>query len=62
MGAFLDTPITEKETKSGVGNGLVFATSTMQGWRSSMEVRRTFVFVLGGYSYFHEQLITPPKT
>lgn len=37
MGAFLDKPKVEKRTNSGVGNGLRFATSAMQGWRVEME-------------------------
>jgi len=37
MGAFLDKPITEKETHQGKGNELEWACSHMQGWRVSME-------------------------
>lgn len=37
MGAFLEKPITDKETRSTSGNGLVACTSHMQGWRVSME-------------------------
>lgn len=37
MGNFLAAPITEKETSRGDGNGITFAMSNMQGWRSSME-------------------------
>jgi hypothetical protein len=37
MGNFLAAPITEKETTRGGGNGITFAMSNMQGWRSSME-------------------------
>jgi len=37
MGAFLDKPATEKESKEGVGNSLQWAVSHMQGWRVSME-------------------------
>ena len=38
MGAFLDKPITEKETHVGAGNNLEWACAHMQGWRVSMEV------------------------
>lgn len=37
MGAFLDKPKVEKRTNAGVGNGLRFGTSAMQGWRVEME-------------------------
>jgi len=37
MGAFLDTPITKKDSDSGSGNSLSFGVSSMQGWRSTME-------------------------
>jgi protein phosphatase 1B len=37
MGAFLDKPKTDKQTQTGAGNGLRYALSTMQGWRSEME-------------------------
>jgi len=37
MGAFLDAPVTTKETDVGAGNGLTFAVSSMQGWRNTME-------------------------
>lgn len=37
MGNFLASPITEKDTAGGAGNGIVFAMSNMQGWRSTME-------------------------
>ncbi|KDO34813.1 hypothetical protein SPRG_00874 [Saprolegnia parasitica CBS 223.65] len=37
MGNFLSSPITEKETHVGMGNGLAFAVSCMQGWRATME-------------------------
>ena len=37
MGNLLPAPITDKETQTGEGNGLVYGTSTMQGWRKSME-------------------------
>jgi|TARA_B110000208_G_scaffold163483_1_gene200404 serine/threonine protein phosphatase PrpC len=37
MGAYLDTPITEKETHDGEGLGLTYGLSAMQGWRSGME-------------------------
>lgn len=37
MGAYLTTPITKKTSISGEGNGIKFAASSMQGWRTSME-------------------------
>ena len=37
MGAFLDKPKTEKHNEGGVGNGLKFGLSSMQGWRVEME-------------------------
>ena len=37
----VQTPITKKESESGSGNGLSFAVSSMQGWRSSMEDSHT---------------------
>lgn len=41
MGAFLDKPITEKETITGRGNGLEWGCSCMQGWRVEMEDAHT---------------------
>jgi len=37
MGAFLDKPKTEKESRKGYGNGLYYGLSSMQGWRVDME-------------------------
>ena len=37
MGSFLDKPLTDKDTHSGEGNGLKWASSAMQGWRVNME-------------------------
>ncbi|KAL3874989.1 hypothetical protein ACJMK2_037934 [Sinanodonta woodiana] len=37
MGAFLDKPKVEKHNEGGVGNGLRFGLSSMQGWRVEME-------------------------
>lgn len=37
MGNFLSSPITEKDTDGGEGNGLSFGLATMQGWRTGME-------------------------
>jgi hypothetical protein len=39
MGAFLDKPITDKQSHTGVAGDLTFAVSSMQGWRIGMEVR-----------------------
>ncbi|XP_064599848.1 protein phosphatase 1B-like isoform X2 [Liolophura sinensis] len=37
MGAFLDKPKTEKHNEGGMGNGLGYGLSSMQGWRVEME-------------------------
>eukprot|EP00914_Ancora_sagittata_P003527 GHVO01007419.1.p1 GENE.GHVO01007419.1~~GHVO01007419.1.p1 ORF type:complete len:375 (+),score=42.80 GHVO01007419.1:200-1324(+) len=37
MGAFLDKPKTEKHNENGMGNGLRYGLSSMQGWRVEME-------------------------
>lgn len=37
MGNFLASPITDKETHRGEGNGLRYGISAMQGWRTNME-------------------------
>ncbi|KAG0443337.1 hypothetical protein HPB47_015030 [Ixodes persulcatus] len=37
MGAFLDKPKMDKHTECGLGNGLRYALSSMQGWRVEME-------------------------
>lgn len=39
MGAFLEKPAVEKENASGSGTRLTYAMSSMQGWRSQMEVK-----------------------
>jgi hypothetical protein len=38
MGAYLDKPITDKQSQHGAGNQIVFASSSMQGYRPEMEV------------------------
>jgi hypothetical protein len=43
MGAYLSSPVCEKDTHEGANNRLAFAASSMQGWRMSQEVR-TFIF------------------
>ena len=43
MRASLQTPITKKDTEVGSGNGISFAVSQMQGWRSSMEDAHTAI-------------------
>ena len=43
MGAFLDKPKTEKFNESGLGNGLRYGLSSMQGWRVEMEDAHTAV-------------------
>ena len=37
MGQYLSTPVTDKDTLEGSGNGLKYSVSSMQGWRISME-------------------------
>lgn len=37
MGAYLSTPVTEKEVFEGDGSGLKFGGAAMQGWRRTME-------------------------
>ncbi|XP_048586000.1 protein phosphatase 1A isoform X2 [Nematostella vectensis] len=49
MGAFLDKPRTEKETKTGEGNGLRYGLAAMQGWRVEMEDAHTAVIGLSDH-------------
>ncbi len=39
MGAFLEAPITKKDTEAKSGLDTVAAVGSMQGWRKEMEVR-----------------------
>lgn len=39
MGAYLSSPICEKDTIEGSNDRLAFAASSMQGWRMSQEVK-----------------------
>ena len=50
MGNFLHSPITEKETETGEGNGLKYGISCMQGWRASMEDSHTAVSSIPGWT------------
>lgn len=56
MGAFLDTPKTDKYNEHGEGNGLRYGVASMQGWRSEMEDAHQAITGLGGsladWSYF----------
>ncbi|CAB0031666.1 unnamed protein product [Trichogramma brassicae] len=56
MGAFLDTPKTEKYNESGEGNGLKYGVASMQGWRTEMEDAHRALTGLDGslsdWSYF----------
>ncbi|EZA61338.1 protein phosphatase 1B isoform X1 [Ooceraea biroi] len=56
MGAFLDTPKTEKCNEHGTGNGLRYGVASMQGWRMEMEdAHRAIPCLEGGlsdWSYF----------
>lgn len=55
MGAFLDTPKTDKHTEKGFGNGLRYGVSSMQGWRMEMEDAHSAVVGLSGlddWSFF----------
>lgn len=54
MGAFLEKPITTKETEEGEGNGIKYAVSAMQGWRKEMEDKHisNTKFRLEGHAFF----------
>lgn len=39
MGAYLSSPICDKDTHEGANHRLAFAASSMQGWRMSQEVK-----------------------
>ncbi|XP_072755758.1 protein phosphatase 1B isoform X2 [Anoplolepis gracilipes] len=56
MGAFLDTPKTDKCNEHGTGNGLRFGVASMQGWRMEMEDAHRAIPCLEGslsdWSYF----------
>ena len=56
MGAFLDTPNTEKYNEHGEGNGLKYGVASMQGWRLEMEDAHRAITGLEGsladWSYF----------
>ncbi|XP_015120316.1 protein phosphatase 1B isoform X2 [Diachasma alloeum] len=56
MGAFLDTPNTEKYNEHGSGNDLRYGVASMQGWRMEMEdAHRAITGLEGGlsdWSYF----------
>ncbi len=39
MGAYLSSPICDKDTIEGSNDRLAFAASSMQGWRMSQEVK-----------------------
>ena len=52
LGAYLSEPKTEKDTHMGEGNGLRYALTGMQGWRSEMEVYLIKEYVIyGGISF-----------
>lgn len=48
MGAFLDKPKTDKHNEHGIGNGLQYGLSSMQGWRIEMEDAHAAVANLPG--------------
>ncbi|XP_024938916.1 protein phosphatase 1B isoform X2 [Cephus cinctus] len=56
MGAFLDTPKTDKYNEHGAGNGLRYGVASMQGWRMEMEDAHRAITGLEGslsdWSYF----------
>ena len=37
MGAYLSTPVTEKEVEEGESSTLQYGVAAMQGWRRTME-------------------------
>ena len=37
MGAYLSTPVTDKEVEEGEGPNLQYGVAAMQGWRRTME-------------------------
>jgi len=43
MGAYLSSPICDKDTIEGANDRLAFAASSMQGWRMSQEVKIFFL-------------------
>lgn len=51
MGAYLSSPICDKDTIEGSNNRLAFAASSMQGWRMSQEVK-SFIFILNNKNLF----------
>lgn len=48
MGSYLSQPVTDKETISGDANGLEYACTAMQGWRTEMEDSHLIVSNIGG--------------
>lgn len=48
MGAYLSTPVTEKEAFNGVGHGLRYGGCGMQGWRRTMEDAHVAETSIGG--------------
>lgn len=50
MGAFLDKPNEAKDSHLGAGEGIIFASSAMQGWRAEMEDAHTAEIGLAGNS------------
>lgn len=40
MGAYLSQPVTRKDSSDGSDASYAYGTSSMQGWRTNMEVRR----------------------
>jgi len=48
MGAYLSTPITDKESEDGEGGHIRYGVSAMQGWRRSMEDAHVAVPALKG--------------
>ena len=59
MGAYLSSPVCDKETIEGSNDRLAFAASSMQGWRMSQEViSMTFYFfirIILSISFFFKQ-------
>jgi hypothetical protein len=48
MGSYLSQPVTDKDTITGDANGLQYACTAMQGWRTEMEDAHLILPNIGG--------------